>query len=316
MEWYYILLIILSSLTLLYVLGTLILFMVLLRKPHFSEKHARMTKEELSLLKSKVYEANEKYKNVPREEVNIINDKLKLYGVYFDQKSDYSVIIIHGYCASMQSRMMDLPYYYDRGYNVLFIDLRTHGKSEGNYVTLGAKESEDVLAWIRWLSKRTNNSKIILDGVSMGSATVLNCAGNKDLPSNVVGIIADCGFSSPYEQCRYMIFGKNKNRGKFSAQVARLYARLLCGYDMKKDSPIENVKKAKVPALIIHGDNDDFVPSYMAREIYDAYNGEKDILINHCVGHALSTVLATDRVHKKLDEFLGKILNVPIKDTA
>jgi len=63
--------------------------------------------------------------------------------------------------------------------------------------------------------------------------------------------------------------------------------------------------------LIIHGDSDDFVPTHMAREIYDAYNGEKDILINHCVGHALSTVLATDRVHKKLDEFLNKVIMQP-----
>ena len=311
MEWYYILLIILSSLMLLYVLGSLILFMVLLRKPHFSEKHARMTKEELALLKSKVREAREKYKDVPREEVSIINDGLKLHGMYFDQKSNYSVIIIHGYCATMESRMMDLPYYYERGYNVLFVDLRTHGKSEGNFVTLGAKESEDIIGWIKWLSEKTNNSKIILDGVSMGATTVLNCSGNKDLPKNVVGIVADCAFSSPYEQCRYMIFGKNKNRGKISAEIARLYAKLFCKYDMKKDSPLENVKKAKVPVLIIHGDNDDFVPSYMAREIYDAYKGEKDILINHCVGHALSTTLATEKVHKKLDEFLGKILNVP-----
>ena len=311
MAWYFILLIILGSILLFYVIGTLILFMVLLRKPHFSEKHARMTKDELALLKSKVCEAREKYKNVPNEEVSIENDGLKLHGLYYDQKSKNSVIIVHGYCATMQSRMMDLPYYYKRGYNVLFIDLRTHGKSEGNYVTLGAKESEDLLCWIKWLSEKTNNSKIVLDGVSMGSATVLNCAGNKKLPKNVVAVIADCGFSSPFEQCRYMIFGKNKNKGRFSAEIARLYAKILCKYDMKKDAPIENVKNAKIPVLIIHGDNDDFVPSYMAREIFNAYKGEKEILINHSVGHALSTVLATDRVHKKMDEILGNILNTP-----
>ena len=51
----------------------------------------------------------------------------------------------------------------------------------------------------------------------------------------------------------------------------------------------------------------------MAREIYDAYSGEKEILINHCVGHALSTTLATEQVHKKMDEFLSNIINVPAK---
>lgn len=311
MAWYYILLIILGGMAVLYVLGTLFLFCLLLRKPHFSEKHARMTKEELALLKSKVQEAKQKYANVPMEEVKIINDGLTLRGVFYDQNSDRSVIMTHGYCASLDSRMMDLPYYYDRGYNVLLIDLRTHGKSEGNYVTLGAKESEDVIQWAKWLSKRTNNSKIVLDGVSLGASTVLNCAGKSTLPANVVGIVADCGFSSPYEQCRYMIFGRNKKKGKFSTEVARLYAKILCKYDMKKDCPIENIKNAKVPVLIIHGDSDDFVPTHMAREIYDAYNGEKDILINHCVGHALSTVLATDRVHKKLDEFLNKVIMQP-----
>ena len=308
MAWYLILLIVIAGLLVLSVVGTLALFMLLLRKPHFSEKHARMTKEELALLKSKVHEAKEKYKDVPQEEVFITNDNLKLRGIYYDQHTARSVIIVHGYCASLDSRLMDLPYYYSRGYNVLLVDLRVHGKSEGTYVTLGAKESEDIMAWIEWLNARTNNSRIILDGVSMGSATILNCAGKADLPSNVVGIVADCGFTSPFEQCRYMIFGRNKNKGIFPTEIARFYAKVLCKYDMKKYAPVESVKNAKIPALIIHGDNDDFVPTYMAREIFDAYAGEKDILINHCVGHALSTVLATERVHKKLDEFLDNVM--------
>ncbi len=308
MEWYFILLIVILGVVILYITSCIILYNILLRKPRFNEDNAVMSSDEMKLLKSKIEEAEDYLKDKARSDEYITVDNLKLHGVFYDQHSDRSVIIVHGYCAKLYYRLMDVPYYYKKGYNVLLIDLRAHGESEGKDITLGALESKDTIEWAKWLSKRTNNSKIILDGVSMGAATVLNCSGNPDLPNNVVGIVADCSYTSPMDISRHIIKRTFKIPGKLSTQIAKRYAKAFHHYDMSIDSPINNIKKAKIPALIIHGDKDDFVPFSMSQDIYDNYAGPKMRLITKDTGHALSTVKCTKECQQALDEFLTKVI--------
>lgn len=87
----------------------------------------------------------------------------------------------------------------EMGMNVLSVDQRAHGKSEGYTLTFGVKERKDCLSWILYARERFGaDQPIILAGLSMGAATVL-MASELDLPDNVKGIIADCPYSSPKE---------------------------------------------------------------------------------------------------------------------
>jgi len=308
MAWYFILLIVLASLLFLHILFIIVVYNIMLYHPKFDENYALMTKEEMHTLKYKIREAEKDTIRVPYTHEYLQIGKYKMHAQFYNQGSNKSVIILHGYCARIEYRMMDMPFYYNNGFNVLMVDLRAHGESEGKYITLGALESKDTMEWIKWLSKKTKNSKIVLDGVSMGAATVLNCAGNPNLPDNVVGVIADCSFTSPYDMAKYLLWHYGKSIPYGSLYLGWLYTKWFLHYDLKKDAPIENVKHAKIPALIIHGDSDKFVPFNMSQKIYDAYAGGKSRLITKGTGHALSSVLHTKECHTAITKFLKKVI--------
>ncbi len=152
------------------------------------------------------------------------------------------------------------------GHNLLLIDQRAHGLSEGNVITFGIKEKEDCLGWIGYVIDRMGQDvEILLSGISMGAATVLMAVGTA-LPPQVKGVTADCGYTSPEaiirKVCRDMGISD-----RIGYPVVRLSARLFGRFSMRDDGAIEAVKRARVPILIIHGEGDGFVPFSMAEEL-------------------------------------------------
>ena len=126
------------------------------------------------------------------EWVTIENDGLVLQG-YLKQNpnSDCFVILIHGYTGSGRTMLEYADYYTQNGYNILIIDHRAHGNSEGKFCTMGIKETGDVLSWIDFLITINPNAKIVLHGISMGAATTMTVSGSDNLPSNVIASIED-----------------------------------------------------------------------------------------------------------------------------
>ena len=137
---------------------------------------------------------------IPYKEVTVTSyDGLCLFGkCYFANKSAPWLIMMHGYRSGAERDFCGgLKFGIEAGFNVLLVDQRAHGKSEGKCLTFGIKERRDCLSWVNYVvSKAGENCEIVLYGMSMGAATVLMAAG-LDLPRNVVGIVADCGYSSP-----------------------------------------------------------------------------------------------------------------------
>ena len=108
------------------------------------------------------------------------------------------MICFHGYTSQGLADYGSISnYYLKRGYNVLLVDQRSHGQSEGKYIGFGCKDRYDAYRWIEWvIGQEGENVQILLHGNSMGGATVLMASG-LDLPQQVKGIIADCPFTSP-----------------------------------------------------------------------------------------------------------------------
>ena len=155
---------------------------------------------------------------------------------------------------------------YDAGYAVLAVCQRAQGDSEGRWMTYGAKESDDLLGWLRILVKRYGaDVRIAVMGVSMGAATVL-CATGKPLPEQVKCAVSDCAFTSVKDQFR----AAAKGRFPISRAVGEGVARLLAGIRYADASPIDTVTRAKIPILFVHGEADEFVPYAMMQQLYDA----------------------------------------------
>ena len=232
--------------------------------------------------------------------------KNKLVGYKFvNPDAKKWIFVVHGYTSDAKKMANYIKKFYDMGYSVFAPDLIAHGNSEGDFISMGGYDSDDLVNWVKKISAENNNADTALFGISMGAATVMNAVG-KNLPSNVKAIIADSSYTSVWD-----IF-KSELKARFNLppfplmQMFRVIAKIQAKYDIKEASVINQVKKSKLPILLIHGDADDFVPVTMESQIYESLPGEKDQLIVHGAGHTQSRYREPEAYYKKVFEFVDK----------
>ncbi len=240
--------------------------------------------------------------------------KLKLHGNVFRNSGDSNTqnnrwyIFVHGYGSNLVDNIRNDRKFFESGYNVLAPDLRGHGKSEGRYIGMGWDDRLDVCAWINWIVSENPNAKIIIMGVSMGAATVMNTSG-ESVPSNVKAFIEDCGFNSAGDIATYQV-KKLLHMGKFPIVYAvRDSVKLHAGYDIFKSSAVKQLQKNKTPILFIHGTADNFVPYFMLDKVYNATSAPKEKLIVEGAGHCESSIVNAEVYWQTVLNFAEKHIN-------
>lgn len=247
---------------------------------------------------------------LPYEEVCITSyDGLRLYAKYYETAKGAPLqIMFHGYkCRGERSFCGGLQTALEGGFNALLIDQRAHGKSEGKCLTFGVKERYDCLSWVNYAVARFGaDTKILLYGMSMGAATVLMAAG-LDLPKNVVGIAADCGYTSPEDIVKKVLADMHLS---FAYPVAMLSARIFGGFKLNEASALEAMEHCHVPVLLVHGGDDRFVPCEMSRQNYSHCASDyKRLLIVPNAGHGMSYMVDNAAYYSALAEFQHEALN-------
>lgn len=256
--------------------------------------------------RSDAIKAIQKVLDTPFEEVKTISfDNLTLVGnLYLKDPTKPFILFFHGYRSSVARdvgggfKMCE-----NEGYNLLAVHERAHGKSGGRSITFGAKEKQDVLAWVKYLNKRFPTSSIALSGISMGASTVL-LASEYEM-KNVKCILADCGYSSCEKIINKVIDYKHYPK-HLTRMLSKTSAVLFARFHMQDADVLQAVKKSKYPILFIHGAIDDFVPCKMSEESFDACNNIKQIEIFPSADHGYSYFMDEERYNKV---FLGFIKN-------
>jgi len=237
-------------------------------------------------------------------------DGIKLYGIYYHTADNAPLHIqFHGYKGNyLRDFCGGNKLARDMGHNTLVIQQRAHGKSEGRTISFGIKERYDCLEWIKYANDRFGtDTKIILSGVSMGAATVLMASG-MNLPNNVKAVVADCPYSSPKEIINN-VAKKMHYPTKFVFPFIWLGGLLYGHFNVLECDAISAIKKSKLPTLIIHGEDDRFVPCEMSHKIYDASNKEKVTLITFPnAAHGMSLIVDGERYTQELAAFISKAL--------
>ena len=248
---------------------------------------------------------------LPYREVEIKSfDGLTLRGKYFEHFKGAPIeILMHGYKGNSERDMSGGIFRSrDCGHNSLLVDHRASGRSDGKIITFGVNESRDCLAWIDFvLNEIDADARIILTGISMGAATVMNVSG-MELPQNIIGVLADCGYTSAKDIIKKVIRDMHLPPSIFYPFV-RLGGRIFAGFDLEELSPIEQVKKSKVPTIFFHGDADTFVPHYMSEENFAACSAEKKLVIIKGAGHGIAYPVDKELYLKEAKEFFEKIEN-------
>ncbi len=264
----------------------------------FGDNYAPYRDEMIALMRQ--------YREMRGERVCIKSrDGLNLCGTYFGGLDGAPLeIMIHGYRGTPERDMCGgVQRAREIGHNALLIEQRASGESDGSVITFGIKERYDCLDWINFAIHRFGaDTKIILTGISMGAATVMMVAG-EDLPKNVVGIIADSGYASPREIIKRVI-KRMKLPVSIFYPLLKMGARLFGGFNLEESSPIEQIKKCKIPVLFVHGEADGFVPCEMSKTLYEACSSQKLLLTIPNAGHGLGFLIEPERYLKALDDFM------------
>lgn len=235
------------------------------------------------------------------------NLKLHSYKVLNETPSNKWAIVVHGYTSEGLKMSSYANNFYNAGYNIIVPDLRAHGLSEGNYIGMGWDDRFDIISWINYVLNENINSEIVLFGVSMGASTVAMTSG-EELPSNVKAIIADCGYTSVWDEFSYQLDSLFSLPEFPVMNISSLVTQIRAGYSLKEASAIEQVKKSKTPILYVHGDKDDFVPTYMVDELYNATSSPKEKLIIKGAGHALSSSIDPYNYWNTVFNFINKYI--------
>ena len=292
----------------------LLIFMyILFRLIFYVPKRNPEAPVELILPSGKIYEPYwdimrhwaEECRNTPHEVFHITSfDGLNLYGKYYECTPGAPIeLMFHGYRGSAERDLSGGMYRcFQLGHNALIVDQRCAGRSDGNVITFGIFEHRDCLRWVDFMVSHFGpDVKIILTGISMGASTVLMAAG-KPLPKNVVGVLADCGFSSPKEiiqKCAKDLHYPVKLIYPFIKLGAKIFGR----FDLEEYSPMEAMKTCKVPVIFFHGEDDAFVPCYMSREMYEACTSPKKLVTIPGAGHGLVYLVDNQKYFESVVEF-------------
>jgi pimeloyl-ACP methyl ester carboxylesterase len=264
----------------------------------YSKQRRPLGPDEYDIPPGKIYEAfredmigwTKQIRSMPHENIEIKSyDGLTLRGTYYEYAPDATVeLLFHGYRGNAERDLCGgIERCFALGRSVIIIDQRAGGKSDGHIITFGVREHRDCLSWVDYAVERFGKDrKLVIGGVSMGAATVVMAAGEK-LPDNVVCVMADCGYSSTEDIIKKVI--KDLKLPLFPVYpLIRLGGMIYGGFDIKKGSPMEAVKRATVPIVFLHGDEDDFVPYEMSVKLHEACASQKKMVTIKGAGHGLA----------------------------
>jgi len=251
--------------------------------------------------------------NAPHEEIHIrAFDGVELYATYFPAPDDApnkgrgTILAVHGFRS--QNPYTDIGLgavrFLADGWDVLIPCLRGHGKSSGKCMGFAFLDRHDIAAWCHWLDKNKAPRCIILDGVSMGGGSVLMACG-EDLPKSVRGVIADCGFTSAWQEMLHLSDRVFHFRAYPVFWVTSLLCKLFLGEGLFSCDTRDIMKKNTIPVFFAHGKDDNYVPWRMSVENHDACAAKKWLFLVEGAGHGESYLVDGDGYREGLKEFFA-----------
>lgn len=213
-------------------------------------------------------------------EVQIQNDGLQLYGEYYDFGKDRCVIILPGRCESLIYSYFFAPPYEKAGFNVLVIDTRCHGKSDGIYNTIGVKEAGDLLAWSSYANKALSNREIYFHGICVGTAAAIYTMEREDCPDYIKGLVTEGCFVSFRETFKqHMAVDKRPLHPVLD--LVMLHILTHTGTNVYRKKPITSFKRIRKDArvLFLFGKQDQFSLPPRSQELFDACAAEDKRLV-------------------------------------
>lgn len=240
-----------------------------------------------------------------KTDVHIINNGLNLYGEYYDLGNDKCVLIMSGRTESLEYGYYFAIPYAKLGYNVLVVDPRAHGLSDGEYNTIGYEESKDALAWAAHIHDTFGIESILLHGICIGSAGALFALTSEDCPDYLVGMVAEGMFANFGESMKEHLIEKKKPVFMLNDMID-FWMKHYTGHSMKY-GPINVIDKLNKPLLMLHSKEDLYSTPKLAQKLYDKAPHEFTELVWFDHGrHSMLRITDTAKYDDAIAQFVVK----------
>ena len=241
-------------------------------------------------------------------EVSVESDGFKLYGEYFDFGSDRCVIILPGRCESLIYSYYFAEPYEKAGFNILAVDTRCHGKSEGKYNTIGVKESHDVLKWAELVHDKFSNKEVYIHGICIGTSSGIFAMTNKNCPDYLKGLVTEGCFVSFRETFKRHMMADNRPLFPVLDMVMLLINKHT-GTNVYKDKPIRAIKHINPNAriLFLYGKKDIFSIPEKSQKLFDACAAtDKQLVWFEKGGHSHLRINNTEEYDNAIIKFFAR----------
>ena len=243
-----------------------------------------------------------------KTDVDIFSDGFHLFGEYIDFGFNKAVIIIAGRTEGCKYSYYFAEPYRRAGHNILVIDNRSHGLSDGKYNSLGLKEYSDIIAWGKFLHDCKNNNKIVLHGICIGSATALYALISEKCPQYIVGMVADGMYTDFKETTKNHMIEQNR-RIYPCLNLFMWYFKVFTKEDAVKNGPIKVIHKLKKPILFIYSKEDIYSLPEKGKLLYDTCQSEKKLVWFEKGGHSRVRINNQEKYDNTIMEFLRNTFN-------
>ncbi len=240
-------------------------------------------------------------------EVSVTSDGFRLVGEYFDFGGKTAVIIIPGRMESLLYSYYFAEPYRAAGCNVLVIDNRSHGLSEGRYCSLGYKEYRDLHAWSRLLAG-LGNDKVVLHGICIGSSAALFALTSPDRPACLAGMVADGMYKNFYESFKNHMIADGRPLFPLLYMVM-FYIRIAGGANVVTDGPFKRLPSLTLPILFLHSREDLYSLPAEAEKLYAMCPSDKELVWFEHGAHSRLRVNDTERYDAAVIRFIEEKIN-------
>ena len=258
--------------------------------------------KEMYRLGSEWAEKNAEYKN----EVHIVNNGLNLYGEYYDLGYERAVMVLSGRTESLRYGYYFAIPYAERGCNVLVVDPRAHGKSDGEFNTVGFEESRDAMAWVRFLEGKYNVKHVIFHGICIGAAGGMLALTSGECPESVDAIVTEGMFANFSESVKNHLIEYKRPVFILLDLIDKWMVRFT-GHSMKY-GPINVIDKLDKPLLMLHSKEDTYSTPEFAQKLFDLAGSENKRIVWFDHGrHSMLRITDTELYDRSVGEFLAEV---------